>query len=119
MLVTVTAAVPPSSPVVRSSRILNSYKPKPRPAGKSSAMRSPRHRTTAAFLTLCLSGSGTGHPSRSPSMERFDTLFAENPDARVLVDRFTIPLPARGEFEAAMSRNAEFLSGLPGFLGHL
>jgi Antibiotic biosynthesis monooxygenase len=52
-------------------------------------------------------------------MDRFDTLFAENPDGRVLVDRFTIPLPARGEFEAAMSRNAEFLSGLPGFLGHL
>jgi hypothetical protein len=52
-------------------------------------------------------------------MDRFDALFAENPEARVLVDRFVIPLPARAEFEAAMNRNTAFLSGLPGFLGHL
>jgi len=52
-------------------------------------------------------------------MDRFDALFTENPQARVLVDRFTIPLPARAEFEAAMTRNSTFLSGLPGFLGHL
>ena len=52
-------------------------------------------------------------------MDRFDALFAENPEARVLVDRFVIPLTARAEFEAAMNRNTTFLSGLPGFLGHL
>jgi Antibiotic biosynthesis monooxygenase len=52
-------------------------------------------------------------------MDRFDALFTENPEARVLVDRFTIPLAERAEFEAAMSRNSTFLAGLPGFLGHL
>jgi hypothetical protein len=52
-------------------------------------------------------------------MDRFDALFAETPEARVLVDRFVIPVPARAEFEEAMNRNTTFLSGLPGFLGHL
>ena len=48
-------------------------------------------------------------------MDRFDALFAENPEARVLVDRFVIPLTARAEFEAAMNRNTTFLSrGSPG-----
>jgi hypothetical protein len=52
-------------------------------------------------------------------MDRFDALFAENPDARVLVDRFVVPIAARAEFETAMNRNVAFLEGLPGFLGHL
>jgi len=52
-------------------------------------------------------------------VDRFDSLFAENPEARVLVDRFVIPVQSRAEFEAAMNRNVEFISGLPGFLGHL
>ena len=42
-----------------------------------------------------------------------------NPRSNVLVDRFLIPLPARAEFELAMNRNVAFISGLPGFLGHL
>jgi hypothetical protein len=52
-------------------------------------------------------------------MQRFDALFDEHPQAQVLVDRFVIPLEARAEFDAAMHRNTAFISGLPGFLGHL
>jgi len=52
-------------------------------------------------------------------MDPFDALFEQNPDARVLVDRFVIPVGARGEFEAAMRRNTAFISRQPGFLGHL
>ena len=52
-------------------------------------------------------------------MDRFDALFDENPDAQVLVNRFVVPLEARGEVEAAMRRNTAFISSLPGFLGHL
>jgi hypothetical protein len=52
-------------------------------------------------------------------MDRFDALFDENPDAQVLVDRFVVPLAARAELEAAMRRNTDFISTLPGFLGHL
>jgi hypothetical protein len=52
-------------------------------------------------------------------MDRFDALFDENPDAQVLVDRFVVPLAARAELETAMRRNTDFISSLPGFLGHL
>jgi hypothetical protein len=42
-----------------------------------------------------------------------------NPDLQFRIDCFSVPAASRGEFEAAMRRNLEFLETLPGFLGHV
>jgi heme-degrading monooxygenase HmoA len=41
------------------------------------------------------------------------------PSGRYRIDAFSVPEPAREEFEAAMRRNLAFLETLPGFAGHV
>ncbi len=41
------------------------------------------------------------------------------PNLQFRIDCFSVPAASRGEFEAAMRRNLDFLETLSGFLGHV
>jgi Antibiotic biosynthesis monooxygenase len=42
-----------------------------------------------------------------------------NPNLQFRIDAFSVPAPARPEFEAAIHPNLAFISTLPGFMNHL
>ncbi|ABC80321.1 antibiotic biosynthesis monooxygenase family protein [Anaeromyxobacter dehalogenans] len=52
-------------------------------------------------------------------MTLLTTPLENDPALQFRIDAFEVPEDARAEFEAAMTRNLELLTSLPGFRGHL
>jgi heme oxygenase (mycobilin-producing) len=94
---------------------MNSFKPA-RQAGRYGwgMSRAIPILVVAAWLGACTTTSSqSGNPSPMTSLD-----FPSHPQVRFRIDSFSVPEPARAEFDAGAARSFTFLRTLPGFRGH-